>query len=59
MPHPHVYVRVTLVSTKVGSKPSINIDSPMDIFDLLGGITSNEYDKLKSRLFESLEESEH
>jgi len=59
MPYPRVYVRVTFVSTKVGSKPPINIDSPMDMSEILGDITSNEYDRLKSRLFEIVEESEH
>ena len=31
----------------------------MDMSELLGDITSNEYDRLKSRLFEIVEESEH
>ena len=59
MPHPRIYVRVTFVLTKVGSKPPININSPMGMSELLGDITSNECDRLKSRLFEIVEEPEH
>ena len=50
MPHPPVYVRATFISTKAGSNPSMCIDSPVDISDLLGDIRSNQYEKLKSQI---------
>ena len=56
MPHPPVYVRVTFVYTKAGSKPPITINSLDDMSELLGDNRSNKYEKLKSRPFDIVEQ---
>ena len=58
MPHPPVFVSVTFVSTKAGNKPSISIDSPVDISEHLGDIRSNEFDQLKAKLGTIVEDPE-
>ena len=57
MTHPRVHVSVTFVTTKVGSKPIIYIDSPIDLSERVGDIRSNKYDQLKSKMVNIVEDT--
>ena len=59
MPHPPVYVGISFVSTKVGSKPAVTIDTPVEISDHLGVTRKNGYEKSKSRLLKIVGKPEY
>ena len=54
-----VLVKVTFVSVKAGKAPSVVIDRPNDISELVGEICCKGYDLLKYRLAEIVEDKEN
>ena len=55
MPRPRINVKATFVSTKAGKATSVFIESPGDISEHVGVVTCKEYEQLKARLVEIVE----
>ena len=55
MPRPRVFIKATFISTKAAKAPSVFIERPGDISELVGVISCKEYDLLKTRITEIVE----
>ena len=59
MPRARVLIKVTFVSVKAGKAPSVVIDRPNDILELVTEICCKGYDLFKYRLTEIVEDKEN
>ena len=50
MPRPPVFVKATFVSTRAGKSPTVYIERPEDISELLGELTCKGFEQLKEKL---------